>query len=128
METKEGTKREALRSKLKRLEEEQEEMECLTRRILEEEGEEDREISRLHGIFERMSAKCSTEDSVIRQMIEENQYALREFRRKKMNFEDEFQWEIRERRKRIEDGIEEIQWEMSDIRNREEDNEMKEKP
>lgn len=127
MGTKEETTREALRSKLKRLEEEQDEMEYRVRRIWEEEEEEDREISRFHGIFERMSAKCSAEDSMIQQMIEENQYALREFRRKKMNFEEEFQWEIRESRKRIESDMEEIQWEMSDIKNGDEDNGTKEK-
>ncbi len=127
MEHTKEEKVEVLRKRLKEMEEEQEQIKCKERQILQEEQEEDMAISYTHAMLERMSGCCTSEDIQIQQIIEEQQYYLREFRKRKLEFDEEFHQEMKRKKQKIEMDMEECYWNISCIRNEEENNETEEK-
>lgn len=120
-------KREELQGKLIELEEKQEELEYHAKQVFQEEEEEDFEMSCTYTALERMRGSSSLEDHVIQQIIDEQQNTLMEFRKKKMEFEDEFRREIRIKRQNIEMDREELKGQITRIKNGEENTETEEK-
>ena len=106
-------KGEQLRRELRQLKEEQEVLEYNAKHILQEEEEEDWEISCSHTILAKMGEGCSSQDTVIQQLIYEKQDMLSTLRRKKIEFDDEFRWEIRQRRQHLECNIDKIQHQIA---------------
>lgn len=116
MENTEEQNVEQLQVRLRKLKEEQENFEYDAKRILREEEEEDMEISRSHTVLAQMREKCSSEDSAIQRLIYEKQDALSAFRRKKIEFDEEFHQEITRQRQTMERDMEELHMQIKNVK------------
>lgn len=116
MENTEKQSVEQLQESLRKLKEEQENFEYDAKQILREEEDEDMEISHSHTVLAKMREKCSSEDSAIQRLIDEKQEALSAFRRKKIEFDEEFHQEMTRQRQTMERDMEELHMQIKDVK------------
>ncbi len=87
-----------LRKKAGQIEEEQERLEQNTRQVLQEEEDEDMEISRSYTRLQNIRRECPAGDKKIFQLLDEKEYLMRTFRRKKTEFNEQFHQEVKKQR------------------------------
>lgn len=116
LENTEKQNAEQLQVKLRKLKEEQENLEYDAKQILREEEDEDMEISHSHTVLAQMREKCSSEDSTIQRLIDEKQDALSTFRRKKIEFDEEFHQEMTRQRQTMEKDMEELRMQIKNVK------------
>ena len=105
-----------LKQKIRQMEEEREVLLQHEKRIRKEEEDEDMELSRSHNVLSGIKKDCSTDNRKIVQLLDEKEYLLRTFRRKKMEFDGQFHEEVREKKQRLEDDREELQQKMTHLK------------
>lgn len=121
MEKKHEKEIEKLQGIIKKLEEEQETYEYEARGVLKEEEEEDMWLTRSCMNAERMRAECSPEDEKIQRLLYEKEDMISAFRRKKIEFDDEFREEVRRRKRQMENDMEELHVQISKIKHRQDE-------
>lgn len=113
-ETKEERTQE-LKQKIRQMEEEREVLSHHAEYIWKEEEDEDMELSRSHNALSGIGRDCSSDNRKIVQLLEEKEYLLRTFRRKKMEYNEQFQQEIKKQRWKLESNQEQLQQEMTQL-------------
>lgn len=121
MEKKHEKEIEELQGIIKKLEEEQETYEYEARGVLKEEEEEDMWLTHSRMNAERMRAECSPEDEKIQRLLYEKEDMISAFRRKKIEFDDEFREEVRRRKRQMENDMEELHVQISKIKHRQDE-------
>ncbi len=110
-----------LRKKAGQIEEEQERLEQNTRQVLQEEEDEDMEISRSYTRLQNIGRECPAGDKKIFQLLDEKEYLMRTFRRKKMEFDEQFHHEVKKQRWKLEDDREGLKEQMTELKHKEEE-------
>ncbi|NLK78817.1 MAG: hypothetical protein GX284_14165 [Clostridiales bacterium] len=118
---------EDLQRKMKQLDAAQEAFECKVKRVLQQEEEEDGEITRTQMKIARAQEKCPSSNTTIQQLLYEKQDRLGRFRREKISFDDEFRKEIRKRKHDFETDREKLFQEISNKKKGKENSYAKEK-
>ena len=101
-----------LRKKAGQIEEEQERLEHSAKQVLQEEEDEDMEISRSYTRLQNIGRECPAGDKKIFQLLDEKEYLLRTFRRKKMEFDEQFCQEVKKQRWKMENDREHLEQEI----------------
>ena len=101
-----------LRKKARQIEEEQERLEHGARQVLQEEEDEDMEISRSYTRLQNIGRECPAGDKKIFQLLDEKEYLMGTFRRKKMEFDEQFHQEVKRQRWKMENDREHLEQEI----------------
>lgn len=110
-----------LRKKAGQIEEEQERLEQNTRQVLQEEEDEDMEISRSYTRLQNIGRECPAGDKKIFQLLDEKEYLMRTFRRKKTEFDEQFHQEVKKQRQQMKDDWEGLEQQMIQLKHKEEE-------
>lgn len=110
-----------LRKKAGQIEEEQERLEQNTRQVLQEEEDEDMEISRSYTRLQNIRRECPAGDKKIFQLLDEKEYLMRTFRRKKTEFNEQFHQEVKKQRQQMKDDREGLEQQMIQLKHKEEE-------
>lgn len=105
-----------LKQKIRQMEEEREVLLQHEKRIRKEEEDEDMELSRSHNVLSGIGRDCSSDNRKIVQLLEEKEYLLRTFRRKKMEYNEQFQQEIKKQRWKLERDRQQLQQERAHLK------------
>lgn len=116
MEKTKEERRQELEQKIRQMEEESEVLLQHEKRIRKEEEDEDMELSRCHDLMAGIGRDCSSNNRKIFQLLDEKEYLLRTFRRKKMEYNEQFHQEVKKQRQKLERDREQLQQKMTDLK------------
>ena len=110
-----------LRKKAWQIEEEQERLEQNAKQVLQEEEDEDMELSRSYGRLQNIGRECPTGDKKMFQLLDEKEYLMRTFRKRKMEFDEQFYQEVKKQRQQMKDDREGLEQQMIQLKHKEEE-------
>ena len=114
-ETKEERTRE-LKHKIRQTEDEREKLSHHAKQIMQEEEEEDVELGYSRNVLSGIARDFSSANKKILCLLDEKEYVMQTFRRKKMEFDGQFHEEVRKKKQRLEDDREQLQQEITHLK------------
>lgn len=114
-ETKEERTQE-LKHKIRQTEDEREKLSHHAKQIMQEEEEEDVELGYSRNVLSGIARDFSSANKKILSLLDEKEYVMQTFRRKKTEFDGQFHEEVRKKKQRLEDDREELQQKMTHLK------------